>query len=125
MSRKSDVDKIVFKNCDINNGVRWCLAISVSQSVSIHPWLYTFLFDVGRLFSFLIFYAVGRTHLTGDEPVARPLPAHRTAQTQNKPTQTSMHQVVFELMIQVFERAKTVHALDRAATVMGYFVLLL
>jgi hypothetical protein len=28
-------------------------------------------------------------------------------------------------MIQVFERAKTVHALDRAATVMGYFVLLL
>jgi uncharacterized protein (UPF0212 family) len=27
--------------------------------------------------------------------------------------------VGFELMIQVFERAKTVHALDRAATVIG------
>jgi hypothetical protein len=30
-----------------------------------------------------------------------------------------MPQVVFELVIPVFERAKTVHALDRAATVIG------
>jgi hypothetical protein len=30
-----------------------------------------------------------------------------------------MPQVGFELMIPVFERAKTVHALDRAATVIG------
>jgi hypothetical protein len=29
----------------------------------------------------------------GDQPVGRPLPAHRTAQTQNKRTQTSMPQV--------------------------------
>jgi hypothetical protein len=35
-------------------------------------------------------YTVGRTPWTGDQPVARPLPAHRTAQTQNKGTQTSM-----------------------------------
>jgi hypothetical protein len=40
----------------------------------------------GRFFSFLIFYAVGRTPWTGDEPVARPLPTHRTTQTQNKRT---------------------------------------
>jgi hypothetical protein len=46
----------------------------------------------------------------GRQAVARPLPAHRTAQTQNKRIQTSMPQV---------ERAKTVHALGRAATVMG------
>jgi uncharacterized protein (UPF0212 family) len=31
-----------------------------------------------------------------------------------------MSQVGFELLIQVFDRAKTVHALDRAATVIGH-----
>jgi hypothetical protein len=69
------------------------------------------------LFSFLILYTVGRTPWTGDQPVARPLPAHRTAQTQNKRTQTSIPQVGFELTIPVFGQAKT--ALDRAATVIG------
>jgi hypothetical protein len=38
-------------------------------------------------------YAVGRTPWTGDQPVARPLPTHRTTQTQNKRTQTSMPRV--------------------------------
>jgi hypothetical protein len=54
-----------------------------------------------------------------DRPVARPLPAHRTTQTQNERTQTSLTSVGFEPTIPVFERAKTVYALDRAATVMG------
>jgi hypothetical protein len=36
--------------------------------------------------------------------------------TQNKRTQTSMPRVVFELRIQAFKRAKSVHAPDRAAT---------
>jgi hypothetical protein len=62
------------------------------------------------LFSFLIFYTVGRT-----SPVARPLPAHSTAQTQ----QTSIPQVGIEPTIPVFERAETVHAVDRAATMIG------
>jgi hypothetical protein len=53
-----------------------------------------------------------------DKPVARPLPTHRT-QTQNKRTQTSIPQVGFEPTIPVFERAKGVHALDCAATVIG------
>jgi hypothetical protein len=34
--------------------------------------------------------------------------------TQNKRTQTSMHEVGFEPTIKMFERTKTVHALDRA-----------
>jgi hypothetical protein len=38
------------------------------------------------LFSSLILYTVGRTFCTGDQPVARPLPTHRTTQTQNKRT---------------------------------------
>jgi hypothetical protein len=40
--------------------------------------------------------------------------------TQNERTQTSMPRVRFEPMIPAFERAKTVHALDRAATVIGW-----
>jgi hypothetical protein len=53
----------------------------------------------------------------GDQPVARPLPTHRTTQTENKRTQTPMPGVGSELTITVFERAKTVHVLDCAAIV--------
>jgi hypothetical protein len=86
---------------------------------SIHQWLYSPLLGHGRCFSFVILYTVGRTPWTGDQPVARPLPTHRTAQAQNKRTQTSMPRVEFEPTIPVFERTKTVHASDRAATVTG------
>jgi hypothetical protein len=74
----------------------------------------------GLFFSFLFFsYTLGRTPWTGDQPVARPLPTHRTTQTQNKCTQTSMPRVGLEPTIPAFERAKTVHASDRAATVLS------
>jgi hypothetical protein len=72
------------------------------------------------LFQFLNLYTVGRTSWTGDQPVARPLPTHRTTQTQNKSTQTFMPRVEFEPTIPLFERTKSVHAWDRAATVMGF-----
>jgi hypothetical protein len=64
-------------------------------------------------------YTVGRTPLTGNQPVARPLPTHRTAQSQNKRIQTSMYRVGFEPTIPEFERTKRVPAVDRAATVIG------
>jgi hypothetical protein len=38
-------------------------------------------------------------------------------ETENKHTQTSMPQVGFESTIPVFQQPETVHALDRAATV--------
>jgi hypothetical protein len=53
----------------------------------------------------------------GNKPVLRPLPIHRTTQTQNRRTQISMPEEGFEPMTPVFKRVKTVHALDRAATV--------
>jgi hypothetical protein len=62
------------------------------------------------------FYTAGRTPWTGDQSIARPLPAHMTAQTQNKRTQISVTRVGIEPTIPVFERAKTFNALDRAAT---------
>jgi hypothetical protein len=66
------------------------------------------LLDLRRLFSFLILYTVGRTPWTGDQPVASLLPTHRTTQTRNKRTQTSMPWMGFEPTIPAFERAKTV-----------------
>jgi hypothetical protein len=78
----------------------------------------TALVDVGRVFTFLN-YTAGRTPWSGDQPVARPLPTRRTTQTQSKRTQTSILRVGFELTIPVFERAKIVHVLYRATTVIG------
>jgi hypothetical protein len=66
-----------------------------------------------------VFYTVRSTPWTSDQPVSRLLPAHRTTQTQNKRTQTTMSWVGLEPTIPAFERAKTVHALDPAATVIG------
>jgi hypothetical protein len=75
-----------------------------------------------RGFSSLDLYTVGRTPWTSDRPFARPPPTHRTTQTQKnaRTHQTSMPEVRFEPTIPSSERAKTVHALDRSATVTGY-----
>jgi hypothetical protein len=48
------------------------------------------LLDLGRFFSFLILYTIGRTPWAEDQPVARPQPTHRITQTQNKRTKTSI-----------------------------------
>jgi hypothetical protein len=87
-------------------------------SLSLQP----FFGPLAGIFSFLILYTVGRTPWTGDQPVARPLPTHRMTQTQNKRTHTPLPWVGFELTIPAFERAKAVHDLDRAATVVSFFV---
>jgi hypothetical protein len=64
-------------------------------------------------FSFFIFYTVSRTPWTGISPSLG-----RYLHTLDS-TQTSIPQMEFELTTQTFERAKTVHALDSAATVIG------
>jgi hypothetical protein len=88
-----------------------CLSVCLVY-LAIHGSI-VLLLNLGRFFRFLIMYTVGRTPWTGDQPVARPLP------TQNKRTQTSMPRVGFEPTIPAFERAKTVHALDRAVSLIG------
>jgi hypothetical protein len=76
------------------------------------------LLDLCRFFSFLILHTVGRTPCTGDQPVARPPPTHRTTETHNKIRDihplsgTRTHNPAFK-------REETVHALDRAATMIG------
>jgi hypothetical protein len=89
--------------------------LSIYLSVHPHTYIYTCTHThtyvlqafVGSwpLFSLLILYTVGRTPWMVDKPVTRPLPMHRS-------THTSMPRVEFEHTIPVFERAKTVHALD-------------
>jgi hypothetical protein len=69
------------------------------------------LLGLGLSFSFLILYTVVRTPWTGDQPVSE----HK----QNINTQISMLPVGFKPTISVLERAKAVHVLDRAATVIG------
>jgi hypothetical protein len=73
------------------------------------------------LFSFFIVYRVGRTPWMGDQPFAKPLPTH-----------TGLHKYRINAhrhpclkwdqnpRSKIFERAKTVHALHRPATVIGY-----
>jgi hypothetical protein len=51
-----------------------------------------------------------------DQSVARLLPKNSIGQTENKRTQTSILRVGLEPTAPAFERAKTVHVLDRAAT---------
>jgi hypothetical protein len=66
---------------------------------------------LGRFFSFLIYTQSVGLLGRGINP-SQGHYLHRTTQTQNKRTQTSMPQVRFEPTIPVLERAKTVHALD-------------
>jgi hypothetical protein len=93
-------------------------AIYLVHSV-IHQRLYSPLLGPRRLFSFVILYTVARTLRTGDQHVAMPLSTYRTTQTQNEGTQTSMPQVGFDSPTPLFKRAKTFHALDLAASLMG------
>jgi hypothetical protein len=88
---------------------------------TIYLWLYSPLLELGRFFSFLILYTDGRTPRTGDQPVSKPLPTHRTTRTQNERIQTSLPQVGFETTIPVIERGKTLHALDRVARTTGRY----
>jgi hypothetical protein len=90
--------------------------LNQSINLSIYLWLYS---PCGPLpfFQVLNLYTVGRIPWAGDQHIARPLPTHTATQTHNKCIQTSMLRVGFEPTIPVLERAKTVHSLDRAATV--------
>jgi hypothetical protein len=73
-------------------------------------------------FHFLNLYTVDRIPWTGDQPVARTLPTHRTTQTRKKRTQTSMTWMEFEPTIPAFERAKTVRPLWSASdSIQAYY----
>jgi hypothetical protein len=68
-----------------------CTVLSFFHSF-FHQWLCRHLSGPGLFFRVVIFfYAYGRIPWTSDQPDARPLPIHRTTQTQNKSTHTYKH----------------------------------
>jgi hypothetical protein len=73
------------------------LADFIYLSMALQP-----LVDLGRFFSFLILYTIGRISWTGDQSAARPLPTPRITRTQNKRTQISMPRVGLEPTIPLF-----------------------
>jgi hypothetical protein len=92
------------------------LAYLFKYSLSLFTALQPFA-DAANFFSFLILTeSVGRG--------ISPSQGRYLVQTQNKHKETYMPWVGFETTIPVFERAKTVHALDRAATVIGIYLII-
>jgi hypothetical protein len=75
-------------NCDRRMFVPINCNPRTSPNISFINCLYLYFFvprwALAGFFIFLILYTVGRTPWTSDQPVARPLPKHRTTQTQNK-----------------------------------------
>jgi hypothetical protein len=115
---------ILFCQCLPIIGIFLLLSTSSSSSSSSSYYYYYYYYSytalgLGRFFSFLILYTVRRTPWTGDQAVARPLPTHIEQHKHRIEAQTSMPWVGFEPTIPAFEQAKTVHALDREATVIG------
>jgi hypothetical protein len=99
---------------------------SDSWSCKFHSfiqWLYSPLLVPGLFFRFVFFWTVGRTASTSDQLVARPPPKHRTTQTQNKRIYTPNIHALSGIRTHdpSVDRAKTFHALDRAATVIGWY----
>jgi hypothetical protein len=81
--------------------------------IHIYLWLYSPLLDLGHFYRFLVLYIVGRTSLTGISP------------SQNRYLHTGQHKdrINANTHIHVLsgtrthDRAKTVHAVDRATAV--------
>jgi hypothetical protein len=99
-----------------------CAKLSLSLSLSLSPVAPTLEQRATvKLFvslNFLNYKTDGRTLGWGISP-SQGCFLHRTTQTQNKRRQTSISWVGFEPTIPVFERAKTVLTLYRAATMSG------
>jgi hypothetical protein len=73
---------------------KWCMSpICHSVRLSIYLWLYSPLLDLGRLFSRFIFTQSVGPPARGSARRKTPTRKHRTTQTQNIHTWTSMLQV--------------------------------
>jgi hypothetical protein len=65
--------------CTSVNHVIYAYVVKVLMFMVVLPFVWLW-----PIFSSLILYTVGRTPWTGDQPVARPLPIHKTTETQNE-----------------------------------------
>jgi hypothetical protein len=73
---------------EINMSLRYyeaSLSVTCSAIVKLRALLlclHSPLLALGRVFSFLVLYTVGRTPWAGDQPFARPLPTHNNTNTE-------------------------------------------
>jgi hypothetical protein len=82
--------------------------------LSIYLGLYNPFLGLGRFFIFLSFYIVGRTPLKGG-PARRKAANCTQNDTNTEYAHTDIH-ASYGTRIQIFERAKTVHAIDSEVT---------
>jgi hypothetical protein len=117
---KNCISFVDFNNVNIPYLILHALlhVVYLSISISISVYGSTALVDLGRFFSFLIYTQSLGLLGRGISP-SQGLYLYTEQHKQNKRTQTSMPRVGLEATIPVFERAKTVHSLDRAATVIS------
>jgi hypothetical protein len=110
-----DLNNIIFEKLWVSSELyTFCNLFTIlSLSLLFLLWLYSPL-DLDRFLSFLI-YTQSAGRLWGGSARCKVATTHRTIQTQ-----ISMRRMGFEPRIPVFQQAKTVHALDRAATVTGF-----
>jgi hypothetical protein len=104
--------KETIKNQSFQLNIRHDIYLSIYCSTALF-------LGFGCIFSFLIFTRSVGLLGRGISPSKCRCLHIKTTQTRNKRTRRSMPQVGFELKIPVFGRAKTVHALVRAATLIG------
>jgi hypothetical protein len=88
--------------------------LSIYLSMALHPFLVPW-----PIFQFLDLFRQSVELLGRGISSSQGRYLYTVQHKQNKRTQTSMSQMGFEPTIPVFERAKTVHDLDRTATVIG------
>jgi hypothetical protein len=82
---------------------RLVLCIKYTSICLIYLWLYSHFVGSWLLFQFINLYTVSRARCTGDQPVARQLPAQAGQHKQNKRTQIFMTEVGLEPTIPAFE----------------------
>jgi hypothetical protein len=83
------------------------LLLCLNYGSTAHWWTLT------AFLGFLVIYTIGRAPCRGNYPFARSL---STCEKTGTHRHTRMPLVGFELTTAVFERTKTVHALDRAVS---------
>jgi hypothetical protein len=120
--RRTGVNSLILCRCVKEFKIKfyWICTVACIKDYSVNLDLSICIPSLGlfSFFSFLIFNKVRRIPWTGDQPVARPLPAHRTTQTQNKHTDIHASSGI-RTHDPSFRASEAVHALDRAATVTG------
>jgi hypothetical protein len=82
-TRDSNTESVIVikRYCEGNPRSYNHFTVNMQSTKSIYLWLYGPVGPRPHFQFFLIFYTKGRTPLTGDRHVAKPLPTYRTPQT--------------------------------------------